>query len=247
MHLNARLQRGVTLIELMIGLVVGLIVIGAVSSFTVATLRAGNENVQSSRLTQDLRTAMTLVSREIRRSGYDSAAVERMGTGTAPSNYTALTVSNGCLAYQYNRAGNQFRAIRISDGALEMATATAAITDCNGGGNWTVITDPDVVAITGFAPTETREVFSTIVGMNVVGADTEVLAGCGQVRNISIDITGSLVADASISRKIHEEIRVRADPLRFLKRTYNGISTPASTVPTAAEEAQLLADCQALL
>lgn len=239
MQLNAPHQRGFSLIELMIGLVLGLIVVGAVSSFAVATLRASSQNERSSRLTQDLRTAMNLVIRELRRSGYDGAAVARLGTGASLSNFTTMQAPPfgpaGCLSYQYDRSGNQFRAIRASNGALEMATATAALTDC-GGGNWSVVSDPDVVTVTGFAPAETREAFASIVESRIVGTDTEVVAGCGVVRNVSIDITGSLVSDASISRTIHEEVRVRADPVQFIKQTFAG---NGAGIPSASDKCDL--------
>lgn len=238
MHLSPRRQQGFSLIELMIGLVAGLIVIGAVSSFTVATLRASNENVQSSRLTQDLRTAMTLVTRELRRAGYDGAAVARLGTGTSLSGYTTLSVANGCLTYQYNRiSGDQFRAIRLNANALEMATAAAAIAGC-ASGTWNQVTDTDVVNITGFLLGETKEKFSAVVSSRVVGTNTEVTVGCGVVRNVAIDITGSLVADASISRTIREEVRVRADPVQFMKETFAG------TGDHSAEEDELRVKCE---
>lgn len=239
-------QHGFSLIEMMIGLAVGIIVVGAVSSFAVATLRSSSQNIQSSRLTQDLRTAMTLVTRELRRSGYDAVAVSRLGTGSELSNYTTLQAPpygpSGCLSYQYNRlSGNQFRAIRANSGSLEMATATGAITNC-ANGTWEVVSDPDVVTITAFEPSETREPFSSIVESKVVGSDTEAMAGCGVVRNISIGITGSLATDASVSRSIRDQVRVRADPVRFVKKTYTGVG---SDIPSATEECELRNECLA--
>lgn len=247
MHpVTSRQQRGFSLVELMVGLAAGLIVTGAVVSFTVTTLRSNTANMQSSRLTQDLRTSMSLVTREVRRSGYDSGSVANLGLGTPLSAFTALQAPPfgpaGCITYQYNRTdGDQYRAIRLSGGSLEMATSAAAMADCNAG-TWSAISDPDVVTITGFAPSETREAFASIVRTRVVAGDTEALAGCGVVRNISIDITGSLVADAGISRTIHEEIRVRADPLTFVSQTYpgNGLG-----IPSAAEECALMNLCLA--
>lgn len=234
MRLNRLRQRGFSLVELMVGLVAGMIVVGAVSSFTVATLRASSQNIQSSRLTQDLRTTMALVTRELRRSGYDGNAVQNLGSGSSLSNFTALEAPPfgpaGCISYQYTRdvGAAPFRAIRMNGGALEMGTSNATISNCNAG-NWSVISDPDVVTITGFAPAETREAFASIVQSRVVGTDTEVMAGCGVVRNVSIDITGTLVADASVSRTVREEVRVRADPLRFVTQTISGVAGPTGT------------------
>lgn len=46
----AQRQTGLTLIELMIAIVAGLIVIGAALTFTVSTVRAYGENIRSTRL-----------------------------------------------------------------------------------------------------------------------------------------------------------------------------------------------------
>lgn len=241
MRVRSNRQKGFSLIEMMVGLVAGLIVVGAVSSFTVTTLRTTNQNTQSSRLTQDLRTAMTLVTRELRRAGYDGAAVTKLGGGGALSSYTALSVANGCLIYQYNRtSGNQYRAIRLNSNALEMATAATAMANC-GTGTWNQVTDLDVVNITAFNLNETKEKFSAVISSRVVGTDTEITAGCGVVRHIGIDIRGSLAADSSISRNVHEDVRVRADPVKFMKQTYPG------TGNHSADEVTLRTNCEGSL
>lgn len=241
MCMTSNRQKGFSLIEMMIGLVAGLIVIGAVSSFTVTTLRATNQNTQSSRLTQDLRTAMTLVTRELRRAGYDGAAVTKLGSGASLSGYTTLSVANGCLVYQYNRtAGNQYRAIRLNSNALEMATATAAMTDCSAG-TWNQVTDLDVVNITAFNLNQTKVNFSAVIDSRAVGGKTEITAGCGTVRHIGIDIRGSLVADSGTSRTVHQDVRVRADPIKFMKETYDG------TGDHSADEVALRTKCEGSL
>ena len=70
-----RRHAGFSLIELMIALTAGIIIIGAVSMFTVATMRSYSENILSTLLTQELRTSMNLVVRELRRAGHDSTSV----------------------------------------------------------------------------------------------------------------------------------------------------------------------------
>lgn len=242
--MNRAGQRGFSLIELLVGLVVGLIVVGAVTSFTVTMLRSNTQNIQSSRLTQDLRTAMSLVSREVRRAGYDAAAVSRLGVPSraglpsALSDYVTLQASNGCITYQYNRsAGNQFRAIRLRNGTLEMATSASAINGCNSG-TWAPVSDPDVVNIQAMDVAETRQPFSAILQRQLVSGVTTVLAGCGVVRTLSLDIQGALARDNTISRTLHEDIKVRADPLKMITQDY-------TSDPTAAQLCDLRNSCLA--
>ena len=86
-------QAGFSLVELMVAMVAGLIVIGAVIVFTISTVQAYSENIRSSRLTQELRTSMNILAREVRRAGYDSASVTRVLTATNPSNFNAVSAA----------------------------------------------------------------------------------------------------------------------------------------------------------
>ena len=68
-----KLQRGVTLVELMIGLAVGLIVVGAVLSVYLTTVNTSGETLKSSRLNQQVSAIMNVMSNDIRRAGYAEA------------------------------------------------------------------------------------------------------------------------------------------------------------------------------
>lgn len=64
-------QIGLTLIELMIGIVVGSIVLGAVIAVYASTIRGSNTALRTARLNQELRSTMDLMVREIRRAGFN--------------------------------------------------------------------------------------------------------------------------------------------------------------------------------
>jgi len=65
-----RPQQGLTLIELMIGLLVGsIITAGAISVFN-NTLKSNSDNLNLARINQDLRGMMDIMVRDIRRAGY---------------------------------------------------------------------------------------------------------------------------------------------------------------------------------
>jgi len=76
-------QRGVTLIELMIGLTVGaLILAGAVTLFAKISF-SGLENTRSMRLNQQLRESMDFIRRDLQRAGYVLSWPAAPPTGTA--------------------------------------------------------------------------------------------------------------------------------------------------------------------
>ncbi|MEN8168657.1 MAG: prepilin-type N-terminal cleavage/methylation domain-containing protein [Pseudomonadota bacterium] len=74
-RLNSRaFQRGLTLIELMIGMAIGLIVVGMVLSVYLTTLRTSGDTIKSSRLNQEIAAIMNIMVNDIRRAGYALAS-----------------------------------------------------------------------------------------------------------------------------------------------------------------------------
>lgn len=114
---------GFSLIELMVAMTAGLIVAGAATIFATAILRSQIESARAARVTQDLRSAGSLMDREIRRAGYNSDAVravanptQYVGTwadftfgsnmavpaGACPAVAASATRSN-CILFTYDR------------------------------------------------------------------------------------------------------------------------------------------------
>ncbi|WP_026289221.1 prepilin-type N-terminal cleavage/methylation domain-containing protein [Thioalkalivibrio sp. ALMg11] len=66
----ARRSKGFTLVELMVGIVVGMIVIAAATSLYLTVIQSSAYTTQEARLTQETRITMDLIANDIRRSGY---------------------------------------------------------------------------------------------------------------------------------------------------------------------------------
>ena len=124
-------SRGFTLIELMIALVAGLIVSSAVVAFTMASMKSNAEYVQSAKLTQTLRNTLDLVVRDLRRAGYDDAAVTRLAggadsTAVGTSPFSPLLLENGsptptngsCIIYAYDRPGGTAGTLQVGNGEV---------------------------------------------------------------------------------------------------------------------------------
>jgi type II secretory pathway component PulJ len=148
---------------LMIALVAGLIVSGAVLAFTMSSLNSNTEYVASTRLTQELRSTIDYISRELRRAGYDESAIEfySQPANASPiktSAFSALQVdspstNDGCVVYAYDRkdpsspggtpdlAQGEIRAFRRAQatikgqlvGVIEIAESAAGLTPGCGG------------------------------------------------------------------------------------------------------------------
>lgn len=91
--------RGFTLIELMVAMVIGLIVIGAVLALSLSMIRANSDTIAGTRLTQELRATSSAITSEL----------QRAGSAADPFNLTAAmaiagvddTVA-GCIRYAYS-------------------------------------------------------------------------------------------------------------------------------------------------
>lgn len=125
---NRRHASGFTLVELMVAMVLGLIVIGAVLALSLAMIRANSDTISATRLTQELRATAAAITSELQRAGstdnpYNVAAATALGTVT-------LADSNTCIRYTYSQAGTTVnRAISLSGGAVYLG-----ITACGAGG-----------------------------------------------------------------------------------------------------------------
>jgi prepilin-type N-terminal cleavage/methylation domain-containing protein len=222
--LPPRTQRGFSLIELMVAMIAGLIVIGSTLAFTVATMRTNAENLSSARLSQDLRTALNLVAREIRRSGYDALAADRTsralsaasgapGSAYPTSRYATVTVTGSCVVFEYHRpaGGNQFKGFRLSRAGNLQHVVAATAPACTADAGWVDITDANVVQITGFELTSTPMQFSEVIQSTTVAGVTTATTANVTVRTYTLQITGALRNETSIRRTMSQRVRVRSD------------------------------------
>lgn len=76
-------QRGFTLVEMMISLVIGLVVASMALGLYSAIMRANATAMQLSQLNQSLQAVLDLVSRDIQRSGYMANAAQNLARDTS--------------------------------------------------------------------------------------------------------------------------------------------------------------------
>lgn len=126
---SPRSVSGFTLIELMISMVLGLIVIGAVLALSLSMIRANSGTIAATRLTQELRATAAAITSELQRAGsaenpFNVTAAMALGTVT-------LANSSSCIRYSYSQDGaTRNRAISVSGGAVFLGQTG----DCGGGG-----------------------------------------------------------------------------------------------------------------
>ncbi len=75
-------NKGLSLVELMVAMTIGLLVAAIVASLFVSIIRANSTTVQLSRLNQDLQTTMDLMARDMQRAGYYNDAIWNLARDT---------------------------------------------------------------------------------------------------------------------------------------------------------------------
>lgn len=178
-HSRISKASGFSLVELMVAMVIGLIVIGAVLALVMSMINANNQTIRATRLTQELRATAAIVAADLRRAG---SAGNPMNLPAASALVTPTT-SAGCIRYSYSDPAGTVvqRAVSVSNGAVFLGTDT-----CGAG---TQVSSTGVFVGT-----------STING--VVVNPSFVRAG----RNITMVLPAHLASDTSVTRLYSETI-----------------------------------------
>lgn len=169
-------QRGFGIAELLVGMAVGMIVVGAAMQMLFTTLRSSNDSIKMARLEQDLRQTMQMVSRDLRRAtAWDMTTDVAKIVSVAPltlsartgAGVTVLSSTDGALAsvganavggtlIHVDSAGVVYQgSITAYDGAARSFTVTltgtwpAYVTKADGiyQGSWNILRPRSDVAI----------------------------------------------------------------------------------------------------
>ena len=248
-------QKGMTLMELLIAGTISLIAASGMVIVMANTLGTGSQTIQAARLTQEMRTAMQIMSRELRRANYHSSYMACYGNTNClkeipdpgdPSLKLDFSTQIGtiniidigsnptnrdCFYFWYDRpqpptetqllvtsepvAAFRRTTVVLAEetvGKLQMIannTEDFVDSDCNLNSNWTDITDPEIIDVTGFDVVDA----GFLETINSDG-DTQQIERIGltiwaELRNAPLFLTTSTLTDETISRVMQEFITVR--------------------------------------
>lgn len=149
-------QRGVSLVELMVGMVVGLVIVAAAGTMHVVTTRSGGETLASAQLNTTLRNVMGVIVDEVRRAGYSRDGGRNSPfmnqTGGAVSDLS-VNAAGTCVEFSYDTDANgtladtEYAGFRVVGGVVQTRNGGAgAIADC-ANGSWENLTDVGSVQI----------------------------------------------------------------------------------------------------
>ncbi|MHA6963025.1 PilW family protein [Zobellella denitrificans] len=208
-------QNGMSLVEMLVSLVAGLVVVaGGISLFT-SVIVSGNTTLMLSRLNQDVQAVTDIIARDIQRAGYDPNAVALVGN--SPPSASAYTFSTEKDLWPASPA--TATCIRVKYWDPEPASGTGSVVRIYGYASsskllrvYTLYTEPDSAALTNADCTGGNQlVSSTEVVIDNLGFDLVSGSIPTGVRAVNIRITASHARNPDLSISLERRVKVRND------------------------------------
>ena len=142
-------QSGLSMVETMVGLTVGLFIVGGALKLFIDNIDSNRKLLIETRVNQDLRAASDLIARDLRRAGYweqaSSGVWQDAATPVTPNPRAAMTSTTSDIVYEYDKNGSEVyvAGFRLFGDKIQMRTATST---------WQDVTDPSVMKVTYLSP-----------------------------------------------------------------------------------------------
>lgn len=216
MHINKQ-QKGFTLLEVMIVLLVSSIVMVGIMALFFNMIKHSRTTVDAGRLDQALHAAMTSMVTDIRRAGYWANAQTSSTNPLMVSGDTDIEVdaSGHCilLAYDHDSDGvlpdvggdtdDERYGYRLINNRIQYRPA-GAVHDCaTSSKNWADLIDSSVIKITALSFVKNEH----IIDLDKSGPGTAALS----LRSITITLAGELVEDPAAQKTLTQMVKVYND------------------------------------
>ena len=231
-------QRGISLVELLVGIAVGLFIVAAGTLVTSSQLTDNRALLLETQLQQDLRATADLMTRDLRRAGYWNEA--RRGVprkSGAPADYEVQpnpfdvllmpTENNSTMVRYSYRKGPGAESFGFQLTASEDIRACLSdfqLSGCDGSG-WSALTDENTVKIKRFLVSKDRpddrdrpdnKVAMVLPCANFCPADptgaTAASTDCWPrvtLRELNLQLKGQSVSDSRVTRTLNTSMRMR--------------------------------------
>jgi type IV pilus assembly protein PilW len=216
-------QRGLSLVELMVGVVVSLFVVAAATLLMSTQMTDNRRLLLETQIQQDLRATADIVAKELRRSSFwggHASGVPAPAVGTVvanPSRTLSFVSTSNTVNYRYTRtAGATAFGFKLENGIIKSCQGEPDV-DGLCGGAYQELTDPKSVTINAFTVTQERSATpnnddSLILPCPNLCSDST--TNCWPrvaVREFVITLSGTSVADPTVTRELRVGVRVRND------------------------------------
>lgn len=222
-------SRGVSIIELMIGITIGLFILAGASLVMTSQISDNRRMLLDTQVQQDLRAVTSLIVRDVRRANYYGLAHRKIWpadlTPSTANPYAGLSpaATNGSSSLQYERSlDDQYGLIGRDNNTVESGErVTIALNATNhtiemtlGNSSPQAVTDANVLRVTEL--TFTVAVRDLAVPCGIVCPPVGP-TGCPLVqrlRQVNFVIVAEAVNDPRVQRSMRESVRLQNDIVR---------------------------------
>ncbi len=222
-----RFRRGLSLVELMVGIVVGMFVVAAASTLVVTQLTENRKLLLELQVQQDLRATADIITRELRRAGstgtllagltfvWSPGAPGTPGTPWSPNDNAPMTPASGAavseVSFRSGRTQGEFGpyGFRLNDVSHVIETRLLAVNVWQ----WQALTDASTLKVNTFTVKADPQP-DLIVPCQKSCADGS--TDCWPriaVRKYTVVIAGESVSDPNVKRSVSSVVRVRSDAI----------------------------------
>lgn len=208
MLISLKKQSGVSLIEILVGLSIGLIITAAVLGIFSNSIDGSQRLLGSGKLEQDLNAIMDGIVADVQRTGYWLNATNSNTNPFFAAGIDITTNAAGnCVTFAYDRNqtgvvtdANEF-GYRLGTNAIQFRP-TGSVFDCAApANNWANLTDPNTIVITAFT-TSLNSVAIDSNDTNTNGANTT------SYRTLTVTISGYLKTNSATTKTITRTIKL---------------------------------------
>lgn len=227
-------QRGLSLIELMVGTAIGLLIASSAATLFMAQLGSVRRLLLEARVHQDLRSAADLMTRDLRRASHwghalggvtlihrPAAAPDAPSASpfapTPPRNPYAEIAADplaSSLAYSLSREDAENDQIDLAERfGFRLNRGEHTLQMLTGSGTWQTLTDPGVVTLPddglAITLTETPVDLRSLCPSACTGPDCPSVT----LREVAVTLKARATADPAIVRRLETRVRLRNDRL----------------------------------
>lgn len=231
--MSIRSQRGLSLVELMVGITVGLFVVAAAATLVSLQLADNRHLTLETQVQQDLRATADIIARDVRRAGILGGANGGQKVAWRPGDSANMAVNNftgvspaasGAVAtevtYRLTRQGSAGEwGFRLNDEAIQALYVGT-------GAGWQPLTDPTTMRVTRFDISPRNEPAIQLACQRPCADTTQDCWPTVEVRAFLIDIEGVAVSDANVRRRVQQLVHLRNDAVLFNDATDPTLSCP---------------------
>jgi type IV pilus assembly protein PilW len=233
-----RRQRGLSLVELMVGITIGMFVVAAAAMLVGSQLADNRRLLLETQLQQDLRAAADNITRQVRRAGITlNTLALNGGDSSAGSNAGGAWQTDAVVTVEAGPVGSRvnfnYYVAQFFKGAFGFQLATNGVLQSNQQvptAGWQAMTDQNTVNVTAFTVTP-KFVTTGVLACPKLCADGT--ASCWptlEQRSLVIEISAQARTDPTVKRSLRTEVRLRNDRIAYSGDTAVGYTAPWTKV-----------------